>query len=260
MERLKRLLTREHDLGTRIHRAYISRTASEVGPNLRDKAMSWLRVLNENFRLQPESFVLAVHIFDKFLLTTKVRVKYLRCVAIAAYFISIKAVEEDENIPVVSDLLETSQCGCSKSDILKMELIILKTIEWKIYAATPMRFLQHFYEMLFVPYPSEIKNIPEKFLAEAEGTIQECMCKWQLTQFKSSVLAYAVLINTFQGVLGESQLQIIQDIIKIENKELFQCKLLLKEKTDNHTISVKELETVDVIHTDSKEKLKVVKT
>ena len=41
-------------------------------PNLRDKAMSWLRVLNENFRLQPESFVLAVHIFDKFLLKTKV--------------------------------------------------------------------------------------------------------------------------------------------------------------------------------------------
>ena len=34
--------------------------------------MSWLCVLNENFRLQPESFVLAVHIFDKFLLTTKV--------------------------------------------------------------------------------------------------------------------------------------------------------------------------------------------
>ena len=34
--------------------------------------MSWLRVLNENFRLQPESFVLAVHIFDKFVLTTKV--------------------------------------------------------------------------------------------------------------------------------------------------------------------------------------------
>ncbi len=34
--------------------------------------MSWLRVLNENFHLQPESFVLAAYIFDKFLLTTKV--------------------------------------------------------------------------------------------------------------------------------------------------------------------------------------------
>ncbi|CAB4007025.1 Hypothetical predicted protein [Paramuricea clavata] len=223
--------------------------------------MSWLRVLNENFRLQPESFVLAVHIFDKFLLTTKVRVKYLRCVAITAYFISIKAVEEDENIPVVGVVLEASQCGCSKSDILKMELIILKTIDWKIYVATPMIFLQHFYQMLFAAYRSDIKNISEKLLVEAEGTIQECMCKWQLTKFKSSILAYAVLVSKFQGILDETQLQTIQDVVKIDNKELFQCKvLLMKDKTDNHTISMKELRTVDVIHTDSKEKLEVVKT
>ncbi|CAB4025433.1 Hypothetical predicted protein, partial [Paramuricea clavata] len=214
MEPLKRLLTREHNLGTRIHHAYISRTASEVEANLRDKAMSWLRVLNENFRLQPESFVLAVHIFDKFLLTTKVRVKYLRCVAITAYFISIKAVEEDENIPVVGVVLEASQCGCSKSDILKMELIILKTIDWKVYVATPMIFLQHFYQMLFTAYRSDIKNISETLLVEAEGTIQECMCKWQLTKFKSSILAYAVLVSKFQGILDETQLQIIQDVVK----------------------------------------------
>lgn len=59
--------------------------------------------------------------------------------------------------------------------------------------------------MLFVPFPSEIKNIPEKLLAEAEGTIQECMCKWQVTQFKVRASKYMKLQHS-EIVVKYSQL------------------------------------------------------
>ena len=38
--------------------------------------------------------------------------------------------------------------------------------------------------MLFAAYRSDIKNISEKMLGEAEEKMQECMCRWQLTKFK----------------------------------------------------------------------------
>lgn len=230
MDVLKHLVTREHSLGTTIHGAYISRTESEVGPTLRDKAMRWIWVLNENFNFQPESFVLAVHIFDTFLLAMKVRLNYLRCVAMTAYFLSIKAVEEDENIPLVNELLEASECGCTKSDILKMEKIILRALKWKIYIATPLIFLQHFYQ-LFVIHITDFQNISGNMLKEAEEKIQECMCKWQLTQFKSSVLAFAVLELKLKGLLDQNsllQLQKIRQMAKIDNSQLVQCKLMIK--------------------------------
>ena len=60
-------------------------------------------------------------------------------------------------------------------------------------------------------------------------------------------------------MISIQQLYIFIQLFQIDNKELFQCKvLLMKDKTDNHTISMKELRTVDEIHTDSKEE--VVKT
>lgn len=48
-----------------------------------------------------------------------------------------------QNIPLVSELLEASESGCSKCDILKMEKIILKTLKWKIHTPTPLTFLHH---------------------------------------------------------------------------------------------------------------------
>ena len=38
--------------------------------------------------------------------------------------------------------------------------------------------------MFFTAYGLDIQNSLGKLLAEAEETIQECMCKWQLTKFK----------------------------------------------------------------------------
>jgi hypothetical protein len=69
---------------------------------------------------------------------------------------------------------------------------------------------------------------------------------------------YFAAIN-FISMISIQQLYIFIQLFQIDNKELFQCKvLLMKDKTDNHTISMKELRTVDEIHTDSKEE--VVKT
>ncbi|XP_006885399.1 PREDICTED: cyclin-I [Elephantulus edwardii] len=96
-----------------------------VSPSQRDEVIQWLAKLKYQFNLYPETFALASSLLDRFLATVKAHPKYLNCIAISCFFLAAKTVEEDERIPVLKVLARDSFCGCSSSEILRMERIIL---------------------------------------------------------------------------------------------------------------------------------------
>nr|XP_030733789.1 cyclin-I isoform X3 [Globicephala melas] len=114
---------------------------TNVSPSQRDEVIQWLAKLKYQFNLYPETFALASSLLDRFLATVKAHPKYLSCIAISCFFLAAKTVEEDERIPVLKVLARDSFCGCSSSEILRMERIILDKLNWDLHTATPLDFL-----------------------------------------------------------------------------------------------------------------------
>ncbi|XP_065784017.1 cyclin-I-like isoform X2 [Muntiacus reevesi] len=116
-------------------------TNQNVSPSQRDEVIQWLAKLKYQFNLYPETFALASSLLDRFLAPVKAHPKYLSCIAISCFFLAAKTVEEDERIPVLKVLARDSFCGCSSSEILRMERIILDKLNWDLHTATPLDFL-----------------------------------------------------------------------------------------------------------------------
>ncbi|XP_049593174.1 cyclin-I isoform X4 [Syngnathus scovelli] len=145
IHRLSFLLEKAMSREAKMWRVYVLKKPSsqdtDISPTQRDKAVCWLTELHGRLQLYPETLVLAVSILDRFLASIKARPKYLRCIAIASFFLAVKTCEEDECVPSLKDLVVSSNCGCSPSEILRMEKIILDKLNWDLHNATPLDFL-----------------------------------------------------------------------------------------------------------------------
>nr|XP_039324156.1 cyclin-I isoform X2 [Saimiri boliviensis boliviensis] len=168
-----------------------------VSPSQRDEVIQWLAKLKYQFNLYPETFALASSLLDRFLATVKAHPKYLSCIAISCFFLAAKTVEEDERIPVLKVLARDSFCGCSSSEILRMERIILDKLNWDLHTATPLDFLHIFHAIAVSTRPQLLFSLPKlspsQHLAVLTKQLLHCMACNQLLQFRGSMLALAMV-------------------------------------------------------------------
>ncbi|KAI3362559.1 hypothetical protein L3Q82_012265 [Scortum barcoo] len=111
-QRLSFLLEKAASREAKMWRVYVPKKPSsqdtDISPAQRDEAVRWLTELHSRLQLYPETLVLAVSILDRFLAPIKARPKYLRCIAIACFFLAAKTCEEDEELATSSSV----KCVC----------------------------------------------------------------------------------------------------------------------------------------------------
>ncbi|EHB12640.1 Cyclin-I [Heterocephalus glaber] len=170
-------------------------TNQSVFPSQRDEVIQWLAKLKYQFNLYPETFALASSLLDRILATVEAHPKYLRCIAVRCFVLAAKTVEKDEKIPVLKVLARDSFCGCSFSEILRMERIILDKLNWDLHTATPLDFLHIFHIIAVSTRPQLLFSLPNLspslHLAVLIKQLLHCMACNQLLQFKGSVFALA---------------------------------------------------------------------
>ncbi|XP_077478871.1 cyclin-I [Stigmatopora argus] len=170
---------------------------TDISPTQRDKAVCWLTELHGRLQLYPETLVLAVGILDRFLSSIKARPKYLRCIAITSFFLAVKTWEEDECVPSLKELVASSSCGCSPSEIRRMEIIILDKLNWDLHYATPLDFLHIFHAMVLSCCSGLLDSLlglnRSQHLAMLTRRLYRCLEDHSLIQLRGSMLALALI-------------------------------------------------------------------
>ncbi|XP_004647479.1 cyclin-I isoform X2 [Octodon degus] len=205
-------------------------TNQSVSPSQRDEVIQWLAKLKYQFNLYPETFALASSLLDRFLATVKAHPKYLSCIAISCFFLAAKTVEEDEKIPVLKVLARDSFCGCSSSEILRMERIILDKLNWDLHTATPLDFLHIFHAIAVSTRPQLLFSLPtlspSQHLASLTKQLLHCMACSQLLQFKGSMLALAMVSLEMEKLIPDwlpLTIELLQKA-QMESSQLIHCR------------------------------------
>ncbi|XP_053709848.1 cyclin-I [Synchiropus splendidus] len=240
-QRLSFLLEKAASMEANMWKAYVPKKPStldtDISPAQRDEAVRWLTELHGRLLLYPETLVLAVSILDRFLASIKARPKYLRCIAIACFFLAAKTCEEDECVPSLKELADSSSCGCSPSEILRMERIILDKLNWDLHTATPLEFLQIYHAMVLscpCEYLDSVLGMNRsQHLALLTRQLYLCMADNTLMQLRGSMLALALITLDLESccpdwlaltikLLKKSQIDTAE---LIHSRELVACSL-----------------------------------
>ncbi|XP_071504194.1 cyclin-I-like [Diadema antillarum] len=216
---------------------------AEIGPSQRDEMVQWLLELNVKFRFCPETFMLSVTLLDHFLTAVKARPKYLRCIAITCFFLAAKMKEEDEMVPATQDFVRDSQCGCTVSEVLRMERVVLDKLKWELNFVNCLDFLQIFHAMLLSQRPTLLEDLhhmtPSRHLSMLTGRLSQCMTNHQLAAHRGSTLALAMLSLELE-VLAADWLPltiVLQRMVQVDSQWLIHCRELITFTLFGHSAS-----------------------
>lgn len=162
----------------------------------RDGVVLWLGRLSHDLHFRPEVYFRAANLLDSFLSLMKVRQRFLECVAATCFYIAAKLEERPEAVPsLLEALVGRYGCACSQADIQRMELLIMKKLEFRLSTVTPLDFLKMFHQVGVsqgqIALPEGLS--PERHLCHMTLCLEAMVSDHRPLTFRPSLLALAVL-------------------------------------------------------------------
>ncbi|XP_033110970.1 cyclin-I-like [Anneissia japonica] len=201
----------------------------------RDEAVMWLFEKNTVFEFHPETLVHSINYLDRFLSVMKVHPKYMVCITVACLYLGSKMVEEDEDVPLTGDLIRVSKCGCSVSEVLRMERTILDKLNWDMHVPTSLGFLQILHARLLAHHPQLLNGLghmtASRHLSILTTRLLTSLSNGVLSQYSGSTIAVSLLSLELER-LTPAWLSIIimmQDTVKVENQDLIHCREVISQ-------------------------------
>lgn len=157
---------------------YMSVIQTDINEKMRTILVDWLVDVHLKFRLLPETLFLAVELIDRFLDKKVVNRQKLQLVGVVAMLLAAKY--EEIFPPEVKDFIYIAANTYSRDDILRMERLMLQTLDFKLTTPTTFVFLERGLQVMNADLKT---NHMAHFLAELSLT------EFKMLGFTPSVLA-----------------------------------------------------------------------
>uniref|UniRef100_A0A8C2D1R0 Cyclin-I n=1 Tax=Cyprinus carpio TaxID=7962 RepID=A0A8C2D1R0_CYPCA len=247
--KLSSLLEKAVSREAKLWKAYVPKKPTnqdtDISPEKHDEAVRWLRDVHSQLKLYPETLCLAIGILDRFLSAIKARPKYLRCIAISCFFLAVKTSEEDERIPSLRELASSSKCGCSPSEILRMERIVLDKLNWDLHSATALDFLYIFHAMVLSCKSGRLNMAlaglnPSQHMALLTQQLFHCLAHNALLQVRGSLLSLGLITLELEKLCPD-WLALAVDLLhrlQVDSSQLIGCRELVARCLSTHMASL----------------------
>ncbi|XP_060798679.1 G1/S-specific cyclin-E2-like [Neoarius graeffei] len=171
-------------------------THPRLQPKMRAVLLDWLMEVCEAYLLHRQTFYLAQDFFDRFMLTQDDTEKErLQLIGITALFIASKI--EEIYPPKLTELAYVTDGACLEEEILQMELIMLKALNWDLCPETVVSWMKLYIQMASV-YDFTNLLVPQ-FSQETYIQITQlldlCILDIDSLEFKYGVLAAAAFCH-----------------------------------------------------------------
>ncbi|XP_040582523.1 G1/S-specific cyclin-E [Lepeophtheirus salmonis] len=161
--------------------------------------LDWLIEVCEVYRLHRETFYLAVDFIDRYLSITQDMPKNkLQLIGVSCLFIGAKI--EEIYPPKLKEFAYVTDGACTEEQILEMELVILKALNWSLCPVTPNAWMKLFLQLKNCDKtPRNEKFVNSQFSGLPFSRIMQlidlCTMDMGSLSFKYSVLVAAALYH-----------------------------------------------------------------
>jgi len=209
-----------------------------INERMRSILVDWLVEVHLKFKLVPETLYLTVNIIDRYLVKTEVSRPKLQLVGVTALLIASKY--EEIYPPELRDLVYICDRAYSKIEILDMEEVILKRLEYQITIPSAHAFLVRYLKAAHAD-----KKIVQLSCFILDGTLQS----YNMLHYLPSQLAAAAVFIARRTVGRNAWSPTLLKYAQYKEEDVMPvARAILAEKSDSST----ELRAVNKKYTSSR--------
>ncbi|XP_057426919.1 cyclin-D3-1-like [Lotus japonicus] len=198
----------------------------------RHEAVKWMLKVNAHYGFSALTATLAVTYFDNFLLSFHFQSEKPWMIQLAAVTcISLAAKVEETQVPLLLDLqVQDAKFVFEAKTILKMELLVLSTLKWKMHPVTPLSFLDHIIRRLGLK-----THLHWEFLRRCEHLLLSVLLDSRFVGVLPSVLATATMLHVIDQIEksdGVEYKKQLLGVLKINKGKVDECYDAMLELTN----------------------------
>lgn len=173
---------REAELTKRPSSRYLDHVQADVNAKMRAILVDWLVEVTEEYRLCADTLYQSINFLDRFLSAHHAPRSQLQLIGVTCMWVSAKY--EEIYPPTVSDFCYITDNTYDKSELIEMEEIVLKTLDYQLTVPTAKTFLRR---LLQVCNPDEYLHYLSNYLTELS------LLDYGMLRFLPSLIAAAAV-------------------------------------------------------------------
>lgn len=235
-DELSSLLTKEKNLISEEGDLFSNRVL--IG--LRKESVDWMIRVSTHYGFVAMTTILAVNYFDRFLLSPSFQKDkpWMNQLAAVAC-LSLASKVEEIHTPLLLDLqVEGSKFVFESKTIMKMELLVLSSLQWKMNPVTPLAIFDYTLRRLGLI----THRLHSEFVRRCERIALAVINDSRSLVYLPSVMAAAILFLVFKEVDPDNSLDYqdqLKDFLEINEEKVEDCSRFILEVSETYGLSQK---------------------